>query len=109
VGETRLQRGRLVYGGEDSSTEGETLLRRGRLILFDGGTKLLKFVCCFISTVLLKVVGQWTTETGDIGWETKYIFKKNSHSCKYKRKGTEDKRCRNRGRETEEQRTGTVE
>jgi hypothetical protein len=34
-GETRLQRGRLVYRGGDSSTEGETLLQRVRL--FCGG------------------------------------------------------------------------
>jgi hypothetical protein len=36
--------GRLVYGGEDLSTEGKTLLRRGKLILFDIGTNLLKVV-----------------------------------------------------------------
>jgi hypothetical protein len=35
-------------------------LRRGRLIPFDCGTKLLKFVRCFISSVLLKIVGQRT-------------------------------------------------
>jgi hypothetical protein len=29
-----------------------------------------------------------------------YIFKKNSHSCKKERRGTEDKRRRNRGKET---------
>jgi hypothetical protein len=41
-----------------------------------------------------------------------YIFKKNSHSCKYEKQGTEDKRRRNRGREIEEQflqRTVTIE
>ncbi len=44
-GETHLRRRRLVYGREDSSIEGESLLWRGRLISFDGGTKLLKVVC----------------------------------------------------------------
>jgi hypothetical protein len=47
-GETRLRRGdsytegRLVYRGGDSSTEGES---HSQNISFDGGTKLLKFVC----------------------------------------------------------------
>jgi hypothetical protein len=37
-----------------------------------------------------------------------YLTKKNSeHPRKYERQGTEDKRRRNRGREAEEQRTGT--
>jgi hypothetical protein len=38
-----------------------------------------------------------------------YIYKKNLHSCKYQKQGTEDKRRRNRGWETEKQRTVTVE
>ncbi len=36
-----------------------------------------------------------------------YLTEKNSHSRKYKRQGTEYKRWRNRGLDTEEQRTGT--
>ncbi len=66
-GETRLQRGdrstegkirlwreSLFHKGRDSSTKGKTLLLRVSLIPLDGGTKLLKFACCFISSVLLK-------------------------------------------------------
>jgi hypothetical protein len=35
-GETRLWRGRLIYGGGDSSTERETRLQRGRLVCRGG-------------------------------------------------------------------------
>jgi hypothetical protein len=44
VGETHLWRGRFIYREGDSSTEEKTFLRRGILISFDGGTKLLKVV-----------------------------------------------------------------
>jgi hypothetical protein len=63
----------------------------------------LKVVCWFTSSVPLKVVRQWKTnimhssETGDIGWETKY---------EDMRVGTKDKYST---RESEEQRTGPVE
>jgi hypothetical protein len=54
-GETRLQRGRLINRGVYLNLEGETLLQRWKLIPFEG-TKLLKFILCFISSVLFKVV-----------------------------------------------------
>jgi hypothetical protein len=41
-GETHLQRGRLVYGGGESSTEGETCLRRVRFVY--GGETLLQYI-----------------------------------------------------------------
>ncbi len=81
----------LQHRGGLSSLEGETCLWRGRLV-YGGGDSSME--------------GKSHLRRGRFvyGGETflRYIFKKISHSRKYERQGTEDKRWRNRGCKTEE-------
>ncbi len=76
-GETRLGRGRLVYGGEyssmegTSSTEGETV-ESCQLIYFFSPVK-----SCRTTNIML------SSETGYIEWETKYKDVREGKKDKY--------------------------
>ncbi len=73
-GETRLKRGRLIHAGKDLSFEGETLLQRGKFIPFEGTKLLICFLLYFFSPVKSCQTNNImpSSETGCIGWETKY-------------------------------------
>jgi hypothetical protein len=66
-GEARLQRGRLVYRGGDSSTEGETRLQRGRgCVLLDDVIAISSYLSASSDTIFSYLF--WKCSSPAPGW-----------------------------------------